>query len=51
MEWGGCRLNRGSVSKKDKYHTARLIAPRRHFAGRGIQGGLTGSLAERIFVA
>lgn len=51
VEWDGCRLNRGSVSKKDKYHTARLIAPRRDFAGRGIQGGLTGSLAERIFVA
>jgi len=44
-EWGGCCLNRGCVPKKDWYHTARLLAAQRHFAGRGIQGTLTADLA------
>lgn len=43
-DWGGCCLNRGCVPKKDWYHTARLVAAQRHFAGRGIQGGLSADM-------
>ena len=43
-DWGGCCLNRGCVPKKDWYHTARLIAYQRHFAGRGISGALQGDM-------
>jgi dihydrolipoamide dehydrogenase len=45
-EWGGCCLNRGCVPKKDWYHSARLIAAQRHFAGRGISGALSGNLEQ-----
>ncbi len=44
-EWGGCCLNRGCVPKKDWYHSARMLAAQRHFAGRGITGTLSGDLA------
>lgn len=44
--WGGCCLNRGCVPKKDWYHSARLIAAQRHFAGRGISGALSGNLQQ-----
>jgi len=43
-DWGGCCLNRGCVPKKDWYHSAKLIAAQRHFAGRGIEGTLTASM-------
>jgi len=44
--WGGCCLNRGCVPKKDWYHTARLVAAQRHFAGRGIQGSLSADMDQ-----
>jgi len=44
--WGGCCLNRGCVPKKDWYHSARLLASARHFAGRGIDGNVRGDLAQ-----
>ncbi|MBD3619289.1 MAG: NAD(P)/FAD-dependent oxidoreductase [Chromatiales bacterium] len=43
-DWGGCCLNRGCVPKKDWYHTARLVAASRHFAGRGISGELAADM-------
>ena len=43
-DWGGCCLNRGCVPKKDWYHTARLVAANRHFAGRGISGELSADM-------
>ena len=43
-QWGGCCLNRGCVPKKDWYHTARLVAANRLFAGRGIQGQLSADM-------
>ena len=43
-QWGGCCLNRGCVPKKDWYHTARLVAASRLFAGRGIQGQLSADM-------
>ncbi len=46
QDWGGCCLNRGCVPKKDWYHSARLIAASRTFAGRGISGSLTVDLAR-----
>ena len=45
-QWGGCCLNRGCVPKKDWYHSARLLAAQRHFAGRGIDGTLSGDLGR-----
>ena len=45
-EWGGCCLNRGCVPKKDWYHSARMLAAQRHFAGRGIDGKLSGDLGR-----
>ena len=44
-EWGGCCLNRGCVPKKTWYHTARLMSAQRHFAERGLQGGLRADFA------
>jgi dihydrolipoamide dehydrogenase len=46
QQWGGTCLNRGCVPKKAWYHSARLIAASRDFAGRGIGGALTGDLAQ-----
>jgi len=43
-DWGGCCLNRGCVPKKDWYHTARLVAANRYFAGRGITGQLSADM-------
>lgn len=45
-DWGGCCLNRGCVPKKDWYHTARLVAANRHFAGRGIEGTLRADMSR-----
>jgi dihydrolipoamide dehydrogenase len=45
-DWGGCCLNRGCVPKKDWYHSARMLAAQRHFAGRGIRGVLYGDLGR-----
>ncbi|MHB8346470.1 MAG: dihydrolipoyl dehydrogenase family protein [Acidiferrobacterales bacterium] len=46
QDWGGCCLNRGCVPKKDWYHSARLIASSRTFAGRGIGGSLAADLQQ-----
>ena len=46
QDWGGCCLNRGCVPKKDWYHSARLIAASRTFAGRGISGSLAVDLTR-----
>ncbi len=46
QDWGGCCLNRGCVPKKDWYHSARLIASSRTFAGRGISGSLAADLKQ-----
>jgi dihydrolipoamide dehydrogenase len=45
-QWGGCCLNRGCVPKKTWYHSARLIAASRGYAGRGIGGALRGDLPQ-----
>lgn len=45
-DWGGCCLNRGCVPKKDWYHSARLIAANRYFAGRGVKGQLSGDMGQ-----
>ena len=45
-QWGGTCLNRGCVPKKAWYHSARLVAASRDFAGRGITGALSGDLAR-----
>ena len=45
-EWGGCGLNRGCVPKNDWHHSAKLIAASRSYAKRGVQGALSGDLAQ-----
>jgi dihydrolipoamide dehydrogenase len=44
--WGGTCLNRGCVPKKAWYHSARLVADSRGFAGRGLHGELRPDLAQ-----
>ena len=45
-DWGGCGLNRGAIPKNDWHHSAKLLAASRGYAKRGVQGALSGDLAQ-----